>query len=385
MAQTYVRQRDTAKLIQACWKRIRSRPTAERMHALCRLTWLTVSRKGIANNTGAVVAPAISAVIGTDVESTSRVLLRVKLLKMGEKKAFADLVGKPVGIVNFRPTYRNSSLKWIRKHRSKVAKALQLCAEAKNDQDRRQAYRLIEQLEGVPTPSGTLPCRAANLITPVLACLDKKERCPIINGRPAVKKRLKQLRVSTASLTDQFDALFGVIDANGLEGAFELDKLGTVLKVLIPRKDEPMDVASLLADKDDSDITVIQKTLTRTQKRLHHTMTSRLRKICNQASVKVTEGNRRIGMYDAMLVDFPDAGHHVMLEVKTSDDIPVCRMAIGQILDYQRRSEDRKNIDLVVLFPKRPSQEARQLLRFARIDIAWFVNNFSAVDGDIEL
>src|SRR5687768_8688885 len=109
------RERNTAALVRACYdhlvgrragarrsrRRSASSPSAAELHALCRLTWITKSSDGVADNTRAVVAPALSVVLDAEVDARDLDELGVVLDRQGAPSAVATAARKPVGFVNF--------------------------------------------------------------------------------------------------------------------------------------------------------------------------------------------------------------------------------------------------------------------------------------------
>lgn len=65
--------------------------------------------------------------------------------------------------------------------------------------------------------------------------------------------------------------------------------------------------------------------------------------------------------------------------------MPMCRMAVGQLLDYRRHLDDRAAVDLAVLFPSKPSKEEREFLNWVGVKAAWLDGEMSSVRGDVAL
>jgi hypothetical protein len=66
---------------------------------------------------------------------------------------------------------------------------------------------------------------AANLITPLVACLDPKMRFPIINGETGVTLRLARLGLSDKTLEEKVRGCINVIGQYGVTDAFALDTM----------------------------------------------------------------------------------------------------------------------------------------------------------------
>jgi hypothetical protein len=59
------RERRTARLIRVCFNNfLDRRASAQKLHALCKLTWITKSRGQVADNTRSVIAPALAVLTG---------------------------------------------------------------------------------------------------------------------------------------------------------------------------------------------------------------------------------------------------------------------------------------------------------------------------------
>lgn len=106
--------------------------------------------------------------------------------------------------------------------------------------------------------------------------------------------------------------------------------------------------------KDDHDVAMIRRAADLPMKRLHNAMTNALLRLAN-GRVAVLEGSRPEAQFDALLRHYDAEGHDLLLEVKSSIDIPDMRLAIGQLLDYRRFVERPEETHLGVLMPSRPS------------------------------
>src|SRR5439155_1504695 len=130
---------------------------ATQLHALCKLTWITKANGEIADNTRAVVAPALSVLLGEDFSATSHDMLVQEVRRSG---ALDDRIlaffrpGRPVGFVNFYGAFRNTSEDWLREHRNTVWSLFKLASTAGNDADAQEVYEGIESLPPLPRARG---------------------------------------------------------------------------------------------------------------------------------------------------------------------------------------------------------------------------------------
>jgi hypothetical protein len=83
-------------------------------------------------------------------------------------------------------------------------------------------------------------------------------------------------------------------------------------------------------------------------------------------------------MYDILCLN-SRGNRNVLIEVKSSIDMPLIRMAIGQLFDYRRYlpieqvKRGRADIlDLAVLLPEEPTPDAKSLLSSLGIKVIWF-------------
>jgi len=193
------------------------------MYALCKLTWITKGGEGeLPDNTGSVVAPALSTLAKVNLVARSPSELGRELRRAGASNDLVKLALYPIGFTNFYGGFRNIAREWVANHQSSVWDIFHAVAGAETHDDVRGAYASVEKLPSLPRPNaGDLP--ASSLLTPTLACLDP-HRAPIINSRDAVKRRLRMLGLSTASLVAQYEGLSGLIGQAGIDDAFALDQ-----------------------------------------------------------------------------------------------------------------------------------------------------------------
>lgn len=146
---------------------------------------------------------------------------------------------------------------------------------------------------------------------------------------------------------------------------------------VVPLRRKPTDGRNL-GLKDDHDVAVIQRASDVRMKRLHNQMTNALANLAG-GSIVVLEGNRREAQFDALLLRYDGDEHDLLLEVKSSIDVPDIRLAVGQLLDYRRFLERPDHTHLGVLLPSRPSAHVltfvdslNHLLGRELITVYWF-------------
>src|SRR5688572_22039537 len=120
------RERRTAQLVRACYDHCLSgRVSADKLHALCRLTWITKSPDMDADqpdNTPSVIAPALSMLIGAGLHARNPAQLVRELRRSGAPEDIVRAASRPVGYTNFYPAFRNVARDWIEANRSAVEK-----------------------------------------------------------------------------------------------------------------------------------------------------------------------------------------------------------------------------------------------------------------------
>ena len=388
------RERATARLIQRCFKLLMDGPRTapEKLHALCKLTWITKGHGEVADNTRSVVVPALESLLHEEISSIDKSSLVRELSRANVPSEIVEAVGYDIGFVNFYAAFRNSSQEWITTNRGPVWTALSIAASARNDADARRAYGIVDSLPPLPRPKGgDLP--AFNLLTPLLACLDPRERSPVVNSREAVKHRLRWLGLANGTLVEQFDGLVGLINQAGLDGALALDTASDdVLKDAFKAREgapraptRPATPSKPLAPRQDEDIEFLRAEAIEGHRLLHNKMTNALLRVCKSADLVVEEGLEKSNLFDARVRRYIATERDLLIEVKTSHAPAFCRLAVGQLLDYRRQLDTRASTDVAVLFPGAPDQHAIDFLGFVGVKVLWFSPDMSSVEGDVIL
>jgi len=312
-----------------------------------------------------------------------------------------DAIGE-LGIVAYYNGFRRIAREWLCDHRDAVRKIVDSVASAVDDGAANAAYRKIESLPLLSRPRAG-DGKPSNLLTPLLACLDPRSRAPIINAR--TRQFLRRLDPASLTLGAQYDGLVNLIGQAGIDDAFDLDAviqhddlhddllerigqagIDDALDLDVIDEEQIANPPKELGERNDEDVEYLRSMDMVTMRRTHNTMTNAFRAICKQAGLIVQEGSERTCRFDALILEYRN-GRHLLVEVKTNDAMPMCRMAVGQLLDYRRRQSNRVAIDLAVLFPTRPSQESQEFLADADVGVKaiWFNEDFKKIEGSIEL
>jgi len=384
------RERRTARLVRAIYDTYRPRggaASADLLYGLCKLTWITMAR-GVPSDdsTRAVAGPAFSSILGVELKADSTSELVEQLRDHGVAEEIIGLASQPIGITNYYAAYRNHASNWMVEHARPVWKIVEAVATASSDRVVSDAYAELASLPGVRRGSRD-DGHPANLLTPLLACLDPRRRAPIINGYTTELLRL--LDLASASTAAQHDHLVGLIGQAGIDDAFALDVAsadpGLRAKLAAPRRAPPRGPGKPLGIRADGDVEVLRAAATTTMRRLHHKMTNALRDIGKGASLTIDEGDDKACLFDALIRDYQGTGRHLLVELKTDASMPTCRLAVGQLLDYRRLHRERAAMDLAVLFPEVPPQAARDFLGYVGVKTLWFDPPMRTIRGDVVL
>jgi hypothetical protein len=195
-----------------------------------------------------------------------------------------------------------------------------------------------------------------------MACLDSRGKAPIVNQR--TKLILKSLGLASSTLVEQYDRLVRFIGQPGIKDAFDLDRADfKTLKAANARE---------LAHRDQDDAKYWRTINSGMMKKDHNKMTNALRKICNKAGLSVEEGADQDCLYDAIIRNYLGTEKHLLIEVKTDTAAPMCRMAVGQLLDYRWRLVENETIDLAILLPTKPAADMFRYLDQVGVKVWWF-------------
>jgi len=370
------REYDTWKMIRACFASYihRKEPTADKLRALCSLTWIT---KG-GNNTRRVTLPALCTLTGKQLNDSNFANLSANLVKAKVAPATINAAKTQTGFVNFYNAYRNSCLDWFTPQTKNIYDLFNQAYALSSDEDAKAIYAEIANLNGVGGGRGDLP--AENLLTPVIACFDPRKRCPVINGREEVRRKLEANGVEKSGLSDQFWAFVKLIHHGGITDAFMLDIASVEQLTMIANSAQTRKInvnlpakERQLPQKDENEVEVLKRASQYSYIKLHNSMTNRLRSCCESSGRVVREGSEKSRRFDALVENYDDEGRDLLIEAKSSTDTAFCRMAVGQLLDYRRQLRGSATTDLAVLFSDPPGKHVRDFLGHIGIKALWFV------------
>lgn len=379
------RERDTWKMIRACFESYiyRKETQADKLRALCSLTWIT---KG-GDNTRKVTLPALCTLTGKRLADCALANLSGNLAKAKVAVRIVKAANNPTGFVNFYNAYRNSCVHWFGHRTKEIYDLFERAYVLKSDEDAKAIYSEIAKLDRVGHGGGSGGLRPENLLTPVIACLDPRKRCPVINGREEVRDKLEAIGVAKSKLPDQFWAFVKLIYQAGVTDAFMLDiispqQLSEFSKSAQSKKRQvelPMKEKQL-TELDENEVEVLKKASRSSFIMRHNSMTNRLRSCCESSGKLVYRGSTKECCFDALVEDYDGEGRDLLIEAKSSTEAAFCRMAVGQLLDYRRQLRESATTDLAVLFSGPPGKHVRDFLGHIGIKVLWFVGD-DVVDG----
>ena len=122
----------------------------------------------------------------------------------------------------------------------------------------------------------------------------------------------------------------------------------------------------------DSDAGDISYEVSRPKRRIHDFLTNSLRDWARQQKLLVLEGSDSISMYDALVKREKEGD--LLIEVKTSAEPGVVRLAIGQLIDYRRVLEAEGKIikcESILLLPSGERPESEMIALLAHVQLSW--------------
>jgi hypothetical protein len=219
----------------------------------------------------------------------------------------------------------------------------------------------------------------ANLITPLIACLDPKLRFPIVNGEHGVKRRLEKLDLTNRSLEDKVRGLIGLIGQFGIGDAFALDVMNDeqIDKIAKHRPKAPKAApvgskGTELSHFDEAERKAILKGQELVCRQRHNTMTNALGTLL--PALTMTQGDRQECRFDVLISNYDATGRDLLIEAKPDPDRGSLRIAIGQLLDYRRFMPHQAGTDLAVLTITPPPKKYMELLQDLQITALWFAD-----------
>jgi hypothetical protein len=132
--------------------------------------------------------------------------------------------------------------------------------------------------------------------------------------------------------------------------------------------------------KDEEDYEVLKKALSITARRDHNKITNKIRAILKNYDLQ--EGSSE-NMFDILVKKYNSEDNDLLIEVKSSDEMPHVRMAVGQLYDYSRQLQKDSKVDLAVFLQSKPSKNVENFLKDRNIGLLWFEDNRITSNSDV--
>ena len=373
----YKTECNTADLIQTLAQTQTQPLSGRQIWNLLRLTWITRADE----HWRVIKVPVLADWYDRKLPSALNDLEAILKVLILPQSVF-EAAKRETGFVNYRPVWRNSSLDWCKSNRNAlndvIASAQALDA---NDQGRFALAGKIRSLPRVATPSGHGGTGdPANLLTPLIACLDPKRRFPVVNGREAVNDLLHTRRLDHSNLEDQVKGLVGLIGQFGISDAFMIDvraseitKFGVTAPTPTPNPVPPKAVgpgSKPLPEYDEAERIAVASSKTIHYRDRHDKMTNAVRLILLHAQ-GIETGTDPNCKFDMNVISY-DGKRDLLIEAKPDPDRGSIRIAVGQLLDYRCSLPHRAGTDMAFLTITRPDQSYVEFLLDLQITILWF-------------
>lgn len=371
----YSAEKNTAALIQSVVK-YRSVETlsGNQIWSLIQLTWITMGARGISSDHWKrLKIPALATLFERKVSVNSTLAKTVDSMHLPTTVARA--AREQTGMVNFRGTWRNASRKWCSQHRNALRRIIRAAAKFPgNDRYRYDLAIDIAALPSVKSPNNKASAGADVLLTPLIACLDPKNRFPVLNGRKSVRSILRKLKLRHRDFRDRVEGVIGIIGRND---AFMFDVMSDAvlrrvshLEIHPPKARKPVVHVSNLRDYDQEERSAVLASRTVTYKKLHNRMTASLNRIFKEFRPIVEKSPA--GRSDTVVEGYDGKGRDLLVEAKPIADRGSIRIAVGQLFDYARYRERHAATDLLLLTIPRPAANYVELLNDLGITAVWF-------------
>ncbi|HET8553005.1 MAG TPA: hypothetical protein VFM97_11080 [Gammaproteobacteria bacterium] len=393
------RERRTNHMVRALAEHVFSqrRITPRNLYGLARLAWITGSydEEGSGYITS-VKIPALGDSLGQNFDGYSLDKVAKHCANAVGSKKLPRLVRSHTGFTNFYNAYRNSAFQWLKDNHDQVSPLFQAAFSADSHTAKKQIVRKIAILPGIPKPHHPdQKMRPEYFLTPAFFCLDPELTFPLINGNGWVQSVLEELGVTSSSLEDQFDAMYGLIGHSGIRDAADLDQVGRDMpdearelfstssrkntRRLLKKKNTGR--GRSLSLKDEEDVNTVRKAITQKNRQIHNKLTNRMLDLLQKYSL--LEGDTQTCMFDVLIKNYDSEKNDLLVEVKSSSELANIRMAIDQLYSYWHSL--KKNLDdphLAVLVPDRPDEKTVRLLQELDIGILWLSANGLNTDDE---
>jgi hypothetical protein len=379
------REYNTTKLIRFCAGYLIDKEiNYMKLHALCKLTWITGKNYETENSAyiKSTKIPSLMEIFGIDRKQINLTEITNKIANITSRdlREIKSIVEPPTGFTNFYNAYRKSSEKWIKENFVSVLEIMKMGFYLNSDADGEVIINKIMTLRRIPrggTNVEILPdLNSESLLTPLIFSLDERLRFPLLNGNDGIKGIISTLNLKNQSLLKQYKGVVKLIGQNGIQSAIDIDRLGSNIENFIPIGNRPPRNQIInhssreLGNREESDIQLLQQSLNVTVRRIHNEMTNMMiKKLSND--FYLSEGNESHNMYDVLIHNLPDNDSDLLVEVKSSSEMVNLRMAVGQLYDYSRHLNKNRKIHKAIFVPELPDQSGIDYLKYCKVDIVW--------------
>jgi len=380
------RQRKTNRLVRKIAKYVfqQSHVTPTQLYGLSQLSWITTNNSENESYIKSTKIPALGNIFNKDYKSLTLEEVSNDIAIIMEDDFIANLIQEHTGFTHFYKAFRKSSLPWLEQSFDTLLPMYKAAYSATNNKNRKELVKGISNILGIPKANHpeTL-MKPEYFLTPTFFALDKEIKFPIINGSKGVEELLKGLKVRDNDLVTQYVEMVKLYGVGRIEDAADLDQVGLDLPDFI---DTPKQRAkkSLLKHKktksinelplkDENDIEVIHKAGKITQRRIHNQLTNLLSS--SLPNYKLLEGRDKSCMFDVLVKNY-DGKNDLIIEVKSSLEMPNIRMAIGQLFNYWfELNGDTDTRHIAILLPETPNDKCINFLKWMNIGLLWFYKN----------
>lgn len=388
-----LRRRRTATLVKASWKAIaRKRWGPEEVEGLMRLTWVKSGTQSEYNNPRRTTWLAFQKLFGASVSEQVRWPVTADYLEsVGVPRSIARLATDEVGIVGLRPSWWPEVEPWIRRNwRSVRGIVVDAAVLPAGDLPRVRLAERIGRLPKIPLSGDeSRGAHPREVLTPLIACLDRGNRFPIVNY--ARRNFLKALQIGDWEFHDQVKALLALVPwrAVQLDSGVDVDdwtldsnpKWCEEARSRIRRATSGFRRANLQRLADET-IEVRTSSQRRSYRSAHRRLTNALQELLGDRAKRPWKSDPQ---FDVLVHPEKPGGFYVLIEVKPDlANRESLRLAIGQLFEYRHELDKhaQKNLKLAVVCGPRPPDSALELLIALGIDVAWFVDEeFVKLEG----
>ncbi len=380
------RQRNTNHLARKIASYLFEQPevTPTQLYGLSKLSWITDSYEGEnASYITSTKIPALEDIFGRSYKSISLEQVSYAIASILKDSSVVKMIQEHTGFTNFYKAYRNSSLDWLKTNFDTLLPMYQSAYTAKNTDDRKKLIKAIQKMSGIPKANHAEQLmKPEYFLTPAFFMLDKEVKFPLINGNEGVKSLLKALKVQGDDLLKQYSSMVKLYGTGGIDDAADLDQVGNDLPDFIETETKKVKKGLLKAKetnnesklplKDEVDIEVIRKAGTIKQRKIHNQLTNRIRVLLSNYTL--LEGRDNSCMFDVLVQKY-NKKQDLIIEVKSSLEMPNVRMAVGQLFDYWYALKGNEEPHLAILLPGAPDRECIKFLEWMDIGLMWLEND----------